>query len=99
MTASHMTVLVIGATGSIGRLVVDEALGQGYAVRALVRNSSKAVPLPRAAQVIIGDVTRPDTLSGAVDGVDAVMFTLGSDSMGKIGAETIDYGGVRNVLL
>jgi uncharacterized protein YbjT (DUF2867 family) len=93
-----MTVLVVGATGSIGRLVVDEALRQGHAVRALVRNSSKAVQLPREAQVVIGDVTRPETLSTAVEGVDAVVFTLGSDGMGKIGAENIDYGGVRNVL-
>jgi uncharacterized protein YbjT (DUF2867 family) len=98
MTASPMTVLVVGATGSIGRLVVDEALRQGHAVRALVRNSSKAVQLPGGAQVVIGDVTRPDTLSGAVEGVDAVVFTLGSDGEGKVGAENIDYGGVRNVL-
>jgi uncharacterized protein YbjT (DUF2867 family) len=98
MTASHMTVLVVGATGSIGRLVVDEALRQGHAVRALVRNSSKANQLPREAQVVVGDVTRPDTLSAAVEGVDAVVFTLGSDGTGKVGAEGIDYGGVRNVL-
>jgi uncharacterized protein YbjT (DUF2867 family) len=43
-------------------------------------------------------VTRPDTLSGAVDGVHAVVFTLGSDGAGKVGAEGVDYGGVRNVL-
>ncbi len=66
-----MTVLVVGATGSIGRLVVEEALRQGYAVRALVRAPDKARRLPREAQVVFGDVTRPDTLPGAVDGVDA----------------------------
>lgn len=37
-----MTVLVVGATGSIGRLVVAEALRQGHAVRALVRNLARA---------------------------------------------------------
>jgi uncharacterized protein YbjT (DUF2867 family) len=31
-------------------------------------------------------------------GVDAIVFTLGSDGTGKVGAETVDYGGVRNVL-
>jgi uncharacterized protein YbjT (DUF2867 family) len=30
--------------------------------------------------------------------VDAVVFTLGSDGPGKVGAESVDYGGVRNVL-
>jgi len=98
MNTSKMTVLVVGATGSIGSLVVDEALRQGHAVRALVRKSSKTDQLPRKAQVVTGDVTRPETLVPAVDGVDAVVFTLGSDGAGKAGAESIDYGGVRNVL-
>ena len=92
------TVLVVGATGSIGRLVVEEAIRRGYTTRALVRNPDKARRLPPEADVIMGDVTRPDTLSRAVDGVDAVVFTLGSDGAGKVGAESVDYGGVRNVL-
>ena len=98
MTRVPMTVLVVGATGSIGRLVVDEAIRQGHAVRALVRNPGKAGRPPNEAQVVIGDVTKPETLSGAVDGVDAIVFTLGSDGTGKVGAENVDYGGVRNVL-
>ena len=77
---------------------MEEALREGHAVRALVRNAGKARQLPPEAQVVVGDVTRPDTLSGAVDGVDAVVLTLGSDGAGKVGAETVDYGGVRNVL-
>ena len=98
MTNPGMTVLVVGATGSIGRLVVEEALRQGHSVRALVRTPDKARKLPREAQVVLGDVTHPDTLPGAVDGVDAIVFTLGSDGAGKVGAESVDYGGVRNVL-
>ncbi len=47
---------------------------------------------------MIGDVTRPETLPAAVDGVDAVVFTLGSDGQGRAGARSIDYEGVRNVL-
>jgi uncharacterized protein YbjT (DUF2867 family) len=93
-----MTVLVVGATGSIGRLVVEEAIRQGHRVRALVRNRSKAASFPSDTQVIVGDVTRPETLASAVEGADAVVFTLGSDGAGKVGAETVDYGGVRNVL-
>lgn len=48
--------------------------------------------------MVAGDVTRPETLSGAVEGVDAIVFTHGSDGGGKVGAETVDYGGMRNVL-
>jgi len=76
----------------------EEALRQGHTVRALVRTPGKARRLPHEAQMVVGDVTRPDTLSGAVAGVDAVVFTLGPDGAGKVGPESIDYGGVRNVL-
>jgi uncharacterized protein YbjT (DUF2867 family) len=98
MTIPCMTVLVVGATGSIGRLVVDEVIRKGHAVRALVRNSDKARQLPPEAHVVIGDVTRVDTLPGAVNGVDSIVLTLGSDGSGRVGAENVDYGGVRNVL-
>src|SRR5271157_3946978 len=92
MGKSIQTVLAVGASGSIGRPVVEEALAVGYRVRALVRDASKARLLPAAAEIAIGDVTRPETLAAAVDGIDAVVFTLGSDGQGKEGAETIDYG-------
>jgi uncharacterized protein YbjT (DUF2867 family) len=38
----HMTVLVVGATGSIGQLVVKEAARKRHTARALVRDSSKS---------------------------------------------------------
>jgi len=97
MTTVRMSVLAVGATGSIGRLVVEECLRQGHAVRALVRNAAKARQLPHEAQVVVGDVTRPDTLTAVVDSVDAIVFTLGSND-GKVDSENVDYGGVRNVL-
>lgn len=92
-------VLVVGATGSIGRRVVEEALHEGYVVRALVRDSARAQDLPEQAQRVVGDLTRPQTLAAAVEGVDAIVFSHGSDGQGKAGAERIDYGGVRNVLV
>jgi uncharacterized protein YbjT (DUF2867 family) len=98
MQESPKTVLVVGSTGSIGRLVVEEAVRQGYVVRALVRTPSKARQFPAQVEVTSGDVTRPETLNAAVDGVGAIVFTLGSDGKGKVGAETVDYGGVRNIL-
>jgi uncharacterized protein YbjT (DUF2867 family) len=93
-----MTVLVVGANGSIGHLVVEEAIRQGSIVRALVRNPAKARELPAKARVVVGDVTRPETLADAVAGIGAIVFTLGSEGAGKVGAENVDYDGVRNVL-
>lgn len=60
-----MNILVLGATGSIDRLVVAEGLRRGHAVRALVRHVSRANQLPGAAQIVVGDVTRPETLGAA----------------------------------
>lgn len=98
MSTKKMTVLVVGATGSIGRLVVAEALRQGHAVRALVRDNTRARGLPLEAQCVVGDLTRAETLDTAVEGIDAVVFTHGSSGSGKAGAEQVDYGAVRNVL-
>ena len=98
MSSRRLTVLVVGATGSIGRLVVEEAVRKGHAVRALAREPGKARKLLPDAEVVVGDLTRPDTLTAAVERVDAIVFTHGSDGGGKAGAERVDYGGVRSVL-
>jgi uncharacterized protein YbjT (DUF2867 family) len=66
MTNRKLNVLVVGATGSIGSLVVEEATRQGHAVRALVRNASKARQLPREVKTVVGDLTRPEILPAAV---------------------------------
>lgn len=89
------TVLVVGATGSIGRLVVDEALQRDLVVRALVRDAGRGRALPPEVELVIGDLTDPSTLAEAVGGVDAVVFTHGARG-GDI--EAVDYGGVLNVL-
>lgn len=98
MSGASLTVLVVGATGSIGRLVVAEALRQGHAVRALVRDEARARALPAEARFVIGDLVRPESLIGAVEGIDAIVFTHGSSGDSKAAAEAVDYGAVRNVL-
>jgi uncharacterized protein YbjT (DUF2867 family) len=97
MQTSLLDVLVVGATGSIGTLAVAESLRRGHRTRALVRDSSRARSLPADATIVVGDLTRADTLAEAVDGVDGVVFTHGSHG-GARDAELVDYGAVRNVL-
>ena len=96
--AHSMTILSIGATGSIGRHVVAQALAAGHHVRALARSEGRARQLPAGVEIALGDLTDPASLKAAVAGVDAIVFTHGSDGQGKAGARMIDYGGVRNVL-
>ncbi len=67
---SHSTrevVLVTGATGRIGRLVVDELLRAGASVRALTRRPEHAA-FPAGVEVARGDFTVPASLSPVLEG-------------------------------
>jgi uncharacterized protein YbjT (DUF2867 family) len=69
-------VLVIGATGNVGREVTAQLLNlqkAGAEVRALTRNPG-AAGLPRQAGVVRGDLTLPETLDGALDGIATVFL-------------------------
>jgi uncharacterized protein YbjT (DUF2867 family) len=88
-------VLVVGATGSIGRHVVASASRHGLRVRALARDVDRARNLLPDVEVVSGDLEDPDSLAAAVRDVDGIVFTHGSGS----GAyEQVDYGGVAGVL-
>ncbi|MFI7104921.1 NAD(P)H-binding protein [Nonomuraea sp. NPDC050227] len=68
-----MTILVTGATGTVGRLVVEELLQAGQKVRALTRNPAKAA-LPEGVEVVGGDLAEPATLAAAFEGVTGAHF-------------------------
>lgn len=95
---SKPLVLVAGATGGTGQEIVEQALANGYRVRALVRDDVKARSLFRdRVQYAIGDVREPRTLRGAVKGVDYVISALGStvERDPENSPERVDYQGVK----
>ena len=63
-----MTILVTGATGRVGRHVVDQLVKRGAAVRVLTRDPSKA-QFPAGVDVVQGDLLDIDALRAAFDGV------------------------------
>ena len=75
-----MKVLVLGATGGTGRLIVRDAMAKGHSVVALVRSKARA-DLP-GAELIEGDARDEATLARAMDGCDAVVSALGT-GMGR----------------
>jgi uncharacterized protein YbjT (DUF2867 family) len=97
-----MLVLVHGATGGTGRLLVDQLLDRGHQVRAMVRDPDKGAPLAElGVEVVPGDLTDPDGvgLDEASQGVDAVAFCAGSgSSTGKDMTLLVDlHGAIRTI--
>jgi uncharacterized protein YbjT (DUF2867 family) len=71
--ASVQPILVGGATGRVGRVVVDQLLATGLAVRALTRRPATA-RLPEEVDVVSGDLTVPESLDAALQDVSAVFL-------------------------
>jgi len=71
------TLLVLGATGGTGRLIVAQALARGYDVAALVRSREKAADLT-GVTLIVGDARDEKALREAIRGRDAVICSLGT---------------------
>ena len=72
-----MRVLVLGATGGAGRLIVGEAREKGHAVVALVRSQANAVGFA-GAELVEGDARDEAALARAIAGCDAVISSLGT---------------------
>jgi uncharacterized protein YbjT (DUF2867 family) len=72
-----MKVLVLGATGGTGRLIVHDALEKGHSVVALVRSKARTPDFP-GADLIEGDACDEGALMRALKGCDAVVSSLGT---------------------
>ena len=72
-TSEAARIPVIGATGRVGRAVVIDLVRLGRPVRALVRRPPPT-PFPPSVEVVVGDLTEPDSLTPALAGVEAVFL-------------------------
>jgi uncharacterized protein YbjT (DUF2867 family) len=94
-----MVILMVGGTGLVGRRIAVALQRQNKSVRALVRGGSahpKAGDLKsEGVQIADGDLTRPDSLAAACDGVDAVVCTATTMPTGADdGLRRVDRDGV-----
>ena len=67
-------VLITGATGRVGRVVVDVLSDVGVPVRALTHRSEAAATLPANVEIFSGDLAVPESLDAALQGVDTVFL-------------------------
>jgi uncharacterized protein YbjT (DUF2867 family) len=92
-----MTILVTGARGGIGREVLAQLLARGASVRASVRDPA-AADLPAGVPVVAADLTRPETLPAALDGVRQVFLYSLSDGIGGF-VKAAEVAGVEHIVL
>ncbi len=87
-------VVVAGATGGTGRLVVRHLMMEGYEVRAMVRSLDKGRQvLGEDVAMVRADVTEPSTLPPLLAGADYVISAIGVSGRGEASPEEVDYGG------
>ena len=90
-----MKIVVIGANGATGRLVVDEALARGHEVVAFVRDAAQVTRTDARLTVAQGDALDPVSVTAALEGADAVISAIGPSRKGgsrKGGSKQRDKG-------
>ena len=91
-----MRIIVFGATGTIGRHLVMQALEKGHQVTAFCRNAKKLDGFEKKGlSIITGDVLKPSDVSRAVNGQKVVFVALGS---GKKRKGTVRSEGTKNII-
>ncbi|MGN2635511.1 NAD(P)-dependent oxidoreductase [Nocardia takedensis] len=88
-----MRITVFGATGTVGRHVVEQALEQGHEVTAFTRDAATVTRRHDNLRVVQGDVFDSAAAEKAIVGQDAVIVALGDGRAGKV-----RYGGTKAIV-
>jgi uncharacterized protein YbjT (DUF2867 family) len=94
-------ILITGATGNIGRELVNVLSDAGVEVRALIHDPAKAAALPAAVHGVVGDLGRPSTLEPAFAGVQKLfLLTQGTGTAMVVNALAFaGFASVKHIVL
>jgi uncharacterized protein YbjT (DUF2867 family) len=94
-----MKVLVVGATGTLGRQIVRHAIDQGHQVRCLVRSQRKAAFLKEwGAELVGGTLRDKNTIIAALEGMDAVIDAATARATDSASIKQVDWDGKVNLI-
>lgn len=89
-----MKILVIGATGTLGRQIVRHAIDKDYTVRCLVRNRGKAGFLKEwGAELVKGDICESSSIEPALEGIDVVIDASTARATDSLTIKQVDWEG------
>lgn len=94
-----MKLLIFGASGRTGRIILEKALLDGHSVTAFVRNPQSLKILNKKLTIFQGDVSHTDDVTKAIKGQDIVISALGNKAYDIWHANTVISDGVKNILL
>lgn len=89
-----MSLLIVGATGTLGRQIARRALDEGHQVRCLVRSSKRAAFLKEwGAQLVPGDLCDPASLPPALEGITAIIDASTARPTDSLSIRQVDWQG------
>ena len=111
MVSNSDKILVGGATGGVGQLVVAKLLAKNLSVRALTRSRSKAESMfDNKVEIVEGDIRYPNTLASVTEDIDYIICCTGTTAFPSLrwdfanlfqpsnSPEAVDGEGVKNLI-
>lgn len=91
-------ILVIGATGTVGSLLVNQLAEGGHAVRALTRNPAKSAMFNGKVEVVVGDLNDKDSIARAMHGVERFFLVTACTQQDRNALAAAKSAGTRHVV-
>ena len=94
---NNKTVVIFGASGKIGNLVIQNCIAQGFNVTAYARNASKVRYHHKRVKIIQGELSDREKIREAIHGADAIISCLGPSYRHRDGTMPV-YNGTNNII-